>query len=137
MKEIQEVIFGACPTLNMIQCIIECCAACLFGLYNDIILFIIVNHIVNEITGSVSENNITASWSKPNGSGVCCEQYRVVTSEGDVININTTSYTLQNITKQEQREYAFISVRCLDKLGTEGPPFVYRPNISKFFCELE
>ena len=93
-----------------------------------------MNHIVNEVIGSVSENNITTSWRNPNGSGVCCERYHVVTSEGYDDVIETTSYTFQDVTTTEQREKAAISVRCQDKLGIDGPAVFFTPNISKFSC---
>ena len=92
----------------------------------------LVNRIVNDISGSVNEDSIITTWSAPTDAGVCCERYRVVTSEGDNVTTNTTSYTLYNITTQEQRENAFITVSCLDQLGTEGPENVFRPNISMF-----
>lgn len=92
----------------------------------------LVNRIVNDISGRVNENNIITTWSAPTDAGVCCERYHVVTSEGDNVTINTMSYTVHNITTQEQRENAFISVSCLDQLETEGPENVFRPNIGMF-----
>ena len=97
-----------------------------------------MNHIVNNISGSVNEDNIITTWSAPTDAGICCERYRVVTSDGDDVTINTTSYTLYNITTLEQREHAIITVRCLDQFGTEGPAFFFKPNISMFYsCALE
>ena len=69
------------------------------------------------------------SLTSPASAGVCCERYHVRTPDGTIPSTTMTSYTLNNTTPQ-QRQDAFISVRCLDRLGTMGPEAFYRPNIT-------
>ena len=68
------------------------------------------------------------TWSPPPSAGVCCAQYHVTTPDGTIPSTTMTSYTL-NITTPEQRQNAFISVRCLDQHGTMGPEALYRLGI--------
>ena len=66
-------------------------------------------------------------WSAPTDAGVCCERFRVMSSQLSVpIDTVNTSFTLTNV---EQQESAFVSVRCMDQIGTMGPEAVYRPSI--------
>ena len=69
------------------------------------------------------------NWSPLPSAGVCCDRYRVKTPDGKIPSTTMTNITL-NITTPEQRQNVFISVRCLDQLGTKGPEKHYRP--SKF-----
>ena len=69
------------------------------------------------------------NWTSPPSSGVCCDRYHVRTPDGTILSTTMTSIAL-NITTPEQRQHVFISVRCLDQLGTVGPKKEYRP--SKF-----
>ena len=45
--------------------------------------------------------------------------------------MNTTqrNFTLYNIKTLQERDNAFISVRCMDQVGTMGPEAIYRPDI--------
>ena len=57
-------------------------------------------------------------WDIPNDVGVCCSQYRVVTSNGTAVNMSKRSFKLYN-----GSEAAFnISVSCIDMLETSGTP---------------
>ena len=69
------------------------------------------------------------SLTSPASAGVCCERYHVTTPDGTIPSTTMTSYTL-NIATPQHRQDAFISVRCLDRLGTMGPEAFYRPNIT-------
>ena len=75
------------------------------------------------------KNSVIISRNAPADAGICCVQYRVV--ESDIITVNTTAttFTLYNITTREERENAFISVRCMDQIGTMGPEVMYRLDI--------
>ena len=76
-------------------------------------------------------DSVVVSWSLPNENGaeICCNRYNVVTSNGTTENITAREYTLY-ITTREERESASITVRCMDQIGTMGPPFFYPLNIS-------
>ena len=65
------------------------------------------------------------SWSAPTDAGVCCERFRVMSSQSSVpIDTVDTSITLNNA---ERQRGAFVSVRCIDQIGTMGPAVTYRP----------
>ena len=59
---------------------------------------------------------VTVSWTRPSNAGVCCDQFRVITSNGSVVT-SETQYTME-ITRGERTN---ISVRCSDQGGTMGP----------------
>ena len=69
------------------------------------------------------------SWTPPADAGICCVQYRVVSSNGTSLNTTEMSFTLSGITTHEERNSASISVCCMDQVGTMGPLVTYRPNI--------
>ena len=54
----------------------------------------------------------------------------MVSSNGTTLNTTATSFTLYNITTQQEHDNAFISVRCMDQVGTMGPEAIYRPVVS-------
>ena len=78
-------------------------------------------------------NSVNISWNAPADAGICCVQYRVVSSDGITVNTTATSFTLYNITTREEGENAFILVRCMDQIGTIGPEVIYRPDIGMLF----
>ena len=59
---------------------------------------------------------VTVSWTKPSNAGVCCDRFRVITSNRRVVR-SETQYTME-ITRDNPTN---ISVRCLDQGGTMGP----------------
>ena len=59
---------------------------------------------------------VTVSWTRPSNAGVCCDQFRVITSNGPVVT-SETQYTME-ITRGERTN---ISVRCSNQGGTVGP----------------
>ena len=44
------------------------------------------------------------SWTPPADAGICCVQYRVVSSNGTSLNTTQRSFTLSGITTQEERD---------------------------------
>ena len=74
-------------------------------------------------------DSVIMSWTPPANAGICCVQYRVVSSNGTSLNTTQRSFTLSGITMQEERDSASISVRCMDQIGTMGPLVTYRPDI--------
>ena len=73
--------------------------------------------------------NIVVRWSAPADAGVCCEQFRVMTSQNSFpFDTTITNTVLTNISTPERQESANVSVRCRDQIGTLGPEVVYRPN---------
>ena len=74
-------------------------------------------------------------WTRP--AGDCCVQSLVMTSESSMPFVTTnTSFILTNLSTQQLREDAFVSVRCLDMIGTQGPEVVYKPDIGMLKCVL-
>ena len=67
------------------------------------------------------------TWSPPVNAGTCCNQYHVMTSNGTIANISTTSFTVS-------QDNSYISVSCMDQIGTLGPAVVYSLNIGMLFC---
>ena len=63
-------------------------------------------------------------WDVPNDAGVCCSQYRVVTSNG-TMTMNERNLTLENVSEANSS----ISVGCVDLLGTSGTMIPVTPNI--------
>ena len=74
-------------------------------------------------------DSVIMSWTPPADPGICCVQYRVMSSNGTTVNTTATSFTLSGITTQEERDSASISIRCMDQIGTMGPLVTYRPAI--------
>ena len=74
-------------------------------------------------------DSVNMSWTPPADAGICCVQYRVVSSNGTSLNTTQRSFTLSGITTQKERDNASISVRCMDQIGTMGPEVTYRPDI--------
>ena len=94
-------------------------------------------HLVEDcainITGEINGTTITVKWTRP--AGDCCVQSLVMTSESSMPFVtNDTSFILTNLLTQQRREDAFVSVRCLDMIGTQGPKVVYKPVVGMLKC---
>ena len=92
------------------------------------------SHISDLFTNNRDDPDSINVTCPPVDDDICCNQYRVVTSNGTTANVSATSFILYNITTQEERENASISVCCMDQIGTMGPEVVYRSTIGTLNC---
>ena len=82
---------------------------------------------------NINGRNVQFEWTPPDNAGVCCSQYRVVTSNGIIVT-RETSFTMDMYNVSQDN--ASISVSCVDILGTSGREVVFTPNISMFMLNI-